>query len=283
MKAIIVFDKDKTAIECSNEDYIDDICNAFLKKINISKNEIMFFYRGKKITQNIKINKLIYKDDLKKNKINIFGFKIKHLSKGQLFYNKNRFKEIICPECGENCKIKFDNYKIILYECKNNHMIKDIEFENFFEMENYGKSKIKCDYCNKFEEAIEYDELYNCLECNKNLCILCKEMHNKDHKIIKYGDKNYICDKHNERYISYCTKCNKDLCLKCEDDHKNENSLIYYKDIKPDINDTNKEEMKLKIEYFINNIKDIIEKLNKTMNKIENYYKICINFVNNFK
>ena len=87
---------------------------------------------------------------------------------------------------------------------------------------------------------------------------------------------------HNERYNSYCYKCNKNLCLKCENEHTNENSLIYYKDILPDINDTNKEEMKLKTEQFNNNIKDIIEKLNKTMNKIKSYYKIYSNFVNNY-
>jgi len=66
MNAIIIFDKEKTVIECSNENYIDDICNKFIKKINIKKNEIIFFYRGRKITQNIKINEFANKDDLKK-------------------------------------------------------------------------------------------------------------------------------------------------------------------------------------------------------------------------
>ena len=54
-------------------------------------------------------------------------------------------------------------------------------------------------------------------------------MHDKEHNIIKYEDKNYICNIHNDRYISYCNKCNKNLCLKCENEHKNENSLIYLK------------------------------------------------------
>ena len=227
MNTIIIFDKEKTIIECSNEDYIDDICKKFIKKINIKKNEIVFFYRGRKITQNMKINLFINKDDLKKHKINIFGFKVKNVPKEKLLYNRNKFKEIICPECGEICKIKFDSYKIILYECKNNHYINNIELENFFETQNIGKSKIKCDNCNKFEEANEYDELYNCLECHKYLCIFCKEIHNKEHKIVKFGDQNYICNKHNERYISYCKKCNINICSKCEEEHKSENSLIY--------------------------------------------------------
>ena len=30
-------------------------------------------------------------------------------------------KEIICPECGENCKMKFKDFKIILSDCNNGH------------------------------------------------------------------------------------------------------------------------------------------------------------------
>jgi len=277
MNAIFIFDKEKTVIECSGDNFIDNICNKFIKNKDIKKNEIMFLYKGRKIKQNIKINNYINKEDLKNNKINIFCFKIKHLSKEKLIYNKKNLKEIICPECGEICKIKFDDYKIILYECKNNHILKNIEFENFIETQNIGKFRVKCNNCNKIEENIKYDKFYNCLKCNKYLCKFCKIIHDKEHKIIKYKDKNYICNIHNERYISYCNKCNKNLCLKCENEHKNENSLIYYKDIMPDINDTNEEEIKLKIKQFNNNIKYIIEKLNKTMNKIQAFYKMYFN------
>jgi hypothetical protein len=225
MYAIFSFNKEKIIIECSFENYINDICEKFLRKKNVNKNEIIFLYKGKKINQNIKINKFINKEDLKCNKIKIFCFQIKHKSKENILYNKNNLKEIICPECGEICKIKFDDYKIILYECKNNH-VKNIEFENYIESQNIGKSKINCNNCDKIEETYKYDEFYNCLECKKYLCIFCKEIHNKEHKIVKYEEKNYICNMHNKRYISYCNKCNKDICLNCVNEHKNENSLI---------------------------------------------------------
>ena len=238
MNIIFIFDKQKILIECKDDDYIDDICNKFIKKININikKYEMVFLYKGKKINQKIEINKYINKEDLKNKQIIIFCFRIKHISKEKKFlYNKNKLKEIICPECGEICKIKFDNYKIILYECKNNHKLKNIEFENYIETQN-TESKIKCNNCNKISENIKYDEYYICLKCNKNLCILCKEKHDKEHNIIKYEDKNYICDKHNERYFSYCNKCNKNLCLKCENEHKDDNSLFFYILIFPHIN-----------------------------------------------
>ena len=128
MNTIFIFEKEKTVIKCSNEDYIEDICNKFIRMTNSKKNEILFLYKGKKINQLIKINEFINKEDLKNNKINIFCFKIKNSQKE--LYAKNKLKEIICPECGEICKIKFDDYKIILYECKNNHKTKN-EFEKF--------------------------------------------------------------------------------------------------------------------------------------------------------
>ena len=153
MNAVFIFDKEKTFIECSDEENIYTICNKFINKLNINKNEIIFLYKGKKINQNFKINEFINKDDFKNNKINIFYIKNKHISKERLIDKKNVLKEIICPECGEICKIKFNDYKIILYGCKNNHEVK-IEFENFHEIQNIGKSKVKCNICCKKKKLI---------------------------------------------------------------------------------------------------------------------------------
>ena len=83
------------------------------------------------------------------------------------------------------CKIKFKNYKITLYGCKNNDKLKNIEFKNFFETQNIGKSKIKCDNCNKNEGINKYNEYYTCLECNKFFCKLCKEMHDQQHTLFQ--------------------------------------------------------------------------------------------------
>ena len=35
--------------------------------------------------------------------------------------NKIKSKDVICPECGELCRIKIIDYKIKINECKNNH------------------------------------------------------------------------------------------------------------------------------------------------------------------
>ena len=60
-----------------------------------------------------------------------------------------------------------------------------------------------------------------------NLCSLCKSTHDKTHSIIKYGNKNYICNKHNETFVKYCKDCKNDLCLSCINEHKNHKVISY--------------------------------------------------------
>ena len=47
-------------------------------------------------------------------------------------------KSIICPECKENIRIKINDYKIKLYDCKNGHNIDNILFEEY---EKYTKNR----------------------------------------------------------------------------------------------------------------------------------------------
>ena len=44
------------------------------------------------------------------------------------------------------------------------------------------------------------NQLYKCCNCN-NFCPICKLNHNKDHKLIDYKLKNYLCNMHGEKYI----------------------------------------------------------------------------------
>ncbi len=83
-------------------------------------------------------------------------------------------------------------------------------------------SKIKCEKCNTFN-----NEFYKCITCGKNLCLLCKDSNDKSHNIIKYGQINYICQKHNELFIKYCNICKMNICLMCEKEHKDHNNISY--------------------------------------------------------
>ena len=45
--------------------------------------------------------------------------------------NKIKSKQIICPKCGEDIRIKYNKYTIELYECKNGHKTDNILFDEF--------------------------------------------------------------------------------------------------------------------------------------------------------
>ena len=77
-------------------------------------------------------------------------------------------KNIICPKCGENIKIKIENYKITLYECKNKHEISDLSFDEFENTQKINLSKIICNECNLNNKYNTYNnEFYKCYKCNK--------------------------------------------------------------------------------------------------------------------
>ena len=118
---------------------------------------------------------------------------------------------------------------------------------------------------------------YLCGICNIYLCPLCSSIHNKLHKLIEFDNKNYICNKHNEQFISYCeTKYN--LCLQCELEHNNNHKIISYKSIYPNI-DIIKNKMKDLGNIFNNDINKIIDILSNIKNNINKYYEINMKII----
>ena len=140
-------------------------------------------------------------------------------------------KEIICPKCNENIIMYIEDYHIFLYGCKNGHEIDNISFDEYNKTQNFDMSRIKCDECkkNKKSETIN-NKFYICNKCEMNICPICILNHDKTHNIIDYDNKKYICDIHNESYISYCEKCKKNICKYCENEHNNQ-ELIFFKNI----------------------------------------------------
>ena len=59
------------------------------------------------------------------------------------------------------------------------------------------------------------------------MCPLCKSNHDKNHLIINYEDKNYICKKHNDSFTKFCKTCNEDICIICENEHKNHDKFDF--------------------------------------------------------
>ena len=107
--------------------------------------------------------------------------------------------------------------------------------------------------------------------------------YDKNHDLINYDDKNYICEKHNITYIAYCEKCKENICKYCEENHKKHKIISYEKLILDDIKKNNMlkqfENTKNKI---INDIFRILARLNDLKDNLINYYDIVTNIINNF-
>lgn len=135
---------------------------------------------------------------------------------------KTKSKNIICPKCNELIKLNIDNYKINLFDCRNQHNIKNISLKDFQKSQIIDLTGIKCNVCKDKNKSITFNnEFYKCNDCKINLCPLCKSSHNNSHNIINYDKINYLCGKHNEPFTDYCKNCKINICFLCDEEHKN--------------------------------------------------------------
>lgn len=189
----------------------------------------------------------------------------------------------ICPECLENSILNINDYKIFL-KCKNGHKVNDINFNEFQNINKKNISKIKCEECKIYNKSNMHNNLfYRCNKCKINICPICQLKHNKDHNqnIINYDKINYICTIHNKSYNSYCLTCNQNICMDSQMEHNN-HEIKEFSTFMPNINELKEKNksLKLKVNILKDNINNIINILNKTMENIEHYYSI-INEINN--
>ena len=244
----------KIDIQCSKDEKMKDICQRFSTKMGKKMEDLYFIYGGDRINEDLTFLQHANNDDKERFIMNIVVNEIekqdenKHLIKS---------KEVICPKCNEHIFININDYRINLHNCKNNHFINNILLNKFEDTQLIDISKIVCNNCNQSNKSISYNnEFYKCLPCGYNLCPLCKSTHDKNHKIIKYEEKDYVCDKHYETFTKYCNLCKQNLCIKCEAEHKGHIS-IYFGDIL-----FNEEEMTNKIEELRQNINILNENIN---------------------
>ena len=247
------------------------LLKRYTNKINKDINKLYFIYNGNIINNNnIKLEEI----NNKENEINILVYDINN--NNNEIINEREYKDIICPYCGENCLIEIKDYKIYYSKCDNKHNINIILLDEFNNTQLIDE--IKCNNCNKNKLEIYDNKMHYCCKCNINLYPLCKSNHNKEHKIIDYELKNYICKIHGERYTSYCKECEKNICDLCEIEHNNNHNLIYHRDIIKIRDNNNINELEIKIDKLKN---EIINKLNKIINNMDIYYNINKNIINN--
>ena len=264
-------------IQCNKNEKFEEILHKFETKIG--NNSVNFLYKGNKINKELSLEEVIDKDDI--NNINILVNNKDEINKNNIIKNKY----IKCPECKEDIRIKINDYKIKLYDCKNGHNIDNILLEEYENTQKIDISKIICNICNKNNKSnINNNEFYICNTCKINICPLCKSTHDKNHNIIDYEKKEFICEKHDEIYFKYCKSCKLNMCLSCYNEHNN-HEIIPYENIIPDIDEIKNENFKFRdtIDIFKSDIKIIICKLNKVIENMDIYYNIYNNIINNYE
>ena len=273
----------RTIIPCKKDQKMEEICNNFINKSNLKESDIYYFYDGKggkEFDKNLTFNEMANSFDKTRKKITILVNDNDIINKDN---SKFKLKNIICPECKENVKMKLKNYEINLFGCINNHTTNNILYDEFEKSQMIDLTKIKCGVCKEKNKTSTFNnEFYKCYECSINLCPLCKTKHKKNHNIYNYDKINYLCLLHNEPFTNYCKYCKKDLCFMC-DGHNGHEILSLGKMMKNKNQLMNKlEELKNSISTFNENVNKVIEVLNKAKEKINTYYKLEEIIFNNF-
>ena len=216
--AEVIFNYEGTEIkiQCNIDDKIHNIINKFLVKIGNKENNLnfLYLYGGNSIKKELTFKQQANEIDKKRNKMNIV---VNKLDENKKKLNEIISKDIICPICKESIFIDIKNFRISLHGCKNNHKIDDIQLNEYEGTQKIDISKIICEICHKNNKSNTHNNnFYECNTCNKNICPLCKSVHDLNHLIINYDDKKYVNKKNNEAFIKYCKKCYKNICILCE-------------------------------------------------------------------
>jgi len=271
-----------TSIQCSKSDTMKDIIDKYISKTELDINKIYFLYGGNIINKELSVNDLTKGNE---NTINILVSEIEEEKKPE----KKELKKsnvIVCSICKELCKLAIEDYQIKLYGCENGHTIKDISVNDLSKTQYIDESKIICDICKSANKKEQYNKLFHyCNECKQKICPLCKSKHDKSHNIIDYDKRNYMCYKHNEKFISYCNDCNKNLCYNCETGHNKDHVRGSFQDF--NINKDNLSQIIKGYQRMVTKVNEkieaIITNLNELKKNIANYNDIFYNVLNNFE
>ena len=275
---------ERTIIQCDQNEKMEEIIKKYLTKLEKTADKINFLYGGGLLDLKLTFEEIASTEDKRRKRMCILVNGEE--DENEDFLNSQKSKNIICPECKENIRILIKDYRISLYDCKNGHRKDNILLDKFENTQYIDESKIICEICKDNNKSLTFgNKFFICTKCKINICPLCKDNHNKEHghDIIDYGQKDFICNLHNENYNSYCENCKKDICLMCEKQHAN-HKLISYGGIVHD-NKYLKERLNTfrnKINEFKNDIKDIMTNLNNLMENLDIYYSIYENMIINY-
>jgi predicted DNA-binding ArsR family transcriptional regulator len=261
-----------TFIQYQSNESLKEIFQRFKNKINAENKELFYLCNGEQITdEDLTIPELTSDKKIIILANDIVGTTIvKSLIKSDY---------VICPVCKESAILEIKDNIFKIYGCKKEHTTENILINQFNKFQEIDYSEIICQ-CGQKRNKTFNNQFYFCCECKNNLCPRCKSIHDNKHKIINYNDKWFICILHKKEYSSFCNKCKKNICIMCDNNHRNNHAksdLINYGDlIIPDNKILNyMKEIRKEIDKFNDDIQGKINKLNKIIENVEEFYKIA--------
>ena len=259
----VVFNKNQeiTVLQAKLDEPFQNVIDIFFQKTSLNQDSAYFIANDKTIHYQQTIES--YMNDLdKQNKkiiVSVKFFEQTEQDKDQMIIQS---KDIICPKCKEPCRYTIENHQIKLFDCINNHTTNGIKFKDFYKTQEIPE--IICNQCifNNNNNS-QNNELFFCLNCQQNICLSCRTIHDLNHYIIKYDMKNYICPTHNEIFFKFCEDCHSNICFLCDNNHE-KHKTISLSDLKPNFEQskTKIDEIKLEIDILSKQIKEIINQLN---------------------
>ena len=280
VKVEFIFEGAPTVIQGKANNSLKNICQNFKNKLHIQNEDLTFMYSGGILNDALTFTQCANTMDKSRKKMTILVNKNDDNNQNNSTPVIIQSKEIICPKCFENSKIRINNYKINLIDCKNNHISNNIYVKDFEDTQKIDLSKIICEKCKQNKGQIYQYQFYICTACKANLCPTCKVSHEHKNNIIDYEQKNYLCQIHYDNFNSFCKVCKSNICTLCENNHLH-HEKINFGPILPNI-DHLKNKMD-EIKQLIDNFKLVIREINKTFNNVidnlEKYYSIYNNIV----
>ena len=156
-------------MQCRKDEKLKDIFKNFIFKTSAEDKILIYMYNGNTIqNEELTFNEIANSEDKERNEMNILVVEgldhpVPH-TQDHIIKSKN----IICPECNEDIKIKIEDYVINLYECKNKHDIDNIFLNEFDSTQNLDISKIICQNCGKYNKLNVHNNIfYKCNSCKK--------------------------------------------------------------------------------------------------------------------
>ena len=269
---IFLYRGEEVLIQCEIKEKLESIVQRFCSKVQASKENMNFICNGNILDEQMTEDKIPFNQN---NKRFICVDENIQINNSKDIVIKSNV--IICPQCQECASISFNNYKILISNCKNGHNLNNIKINDFSNTQNINLSKIICEQCKRNNMGIAVNNIFfKCIECKKNLCSLCKFAHNPQHNIFLYSNKYYLCEEHGESLISYCYDCKQNLCFLCEEKHNNHNTKYFNQ--MDNYDDKNKlNEQLIKFRENINNLKEKINNIINICNKVVDNYEIVYN------